>query len=118
MKITGIEYFVVDMPLKNPYTIAYETIDRVSNVFVMINTNSPIFGYGCAAPDLEVTGETADSVLKCLKDIVTPELTGRDPLRLSFLMERLKNDISDSPSALAAVWSSWARIPVGLRSIS
>ena len=103
MKITAIEFFPVNMKLANPYTIAYETIDHTTNIFLYIKTNSPICGYGCAAPDLAVTGETAANVLDCLNNVVAPDLRGSDPLRLSYIMERLKAKLPTNPSALAAV---------------
>lgn len=103
MKITDIEFYPLEMKLKNPYTIAYETIDRTTNVFLKIETNSPLIGYGCAAPDPEVTGETAASVQKCFTDVVSSDLKGRDPLRYLYIIENLKNNLKQHPSALAAV---------------
>jgi L-alanine-DL-glutamate epimerase-like enolase superfamily enzyme len=103
MKITGIEYFPLKLQLVTPYTIAYERIDHVVNVFFKITTDSNIYGYGCAAPDLAITGETFESVEKCLADIVESELKGSDPLRLTHIMDKLKKKIEMHPSVLAAV---------------
>jgi L-alanine-DL-glutamate epimerase-like enolase superfamily enzyme len=103
MKITNIDFVPVEMKLATPYTIAYETIDKTANIFLKIETNSSIFGYGCAAPDLEVTGETTESVKDCFTKILYPELIGRDPLRIAYIMEDLKIKMGNHPSALAAV---------------
>lgn len=62
MKITRISFWTVDMALKTPYTIAYESVEQVSNVFLRVDTDSGITGFGCAAPDLPVTDETAETV--------------------------------------------------------
>ena len=70
MRITRITAWPVEMKLAEPYSIAYETTDCAVNVFVRMETNGPISGYGCAAPDLEVTGESAESVEKALGEIV------------------------------------------------
>ena len=91
------------MRLSEPYTIAYETVDSVTNVFLLIETNSGIVGYGCAAPDKLVTGETSETVLRDLTDIVEPSIKGSDPLRPVMLLERLKPLLKHRPSALAAV---------------
>lgn len=91
------------MRLTEPYTIAYETIEQVTNIFLRLETNGPITGYGCAAPDLEVTGETPKGVLRILEDIVSPAIKGSDPLRLTMLLERLKRQLKAQPSVLAAV---------------
>jgi L-alanine-DL-glutamate epimerase-like enolase superfamily enzyme len=60
-------------------------------------------GYGCAAPDLEVTGETTDGALGVLAEVVTPALVGADPLRTAQLLERLRVPLTQHPSVLAAV---------------
>ncbi len=103
MKITGIGAWPVSMRLAEPYTIAYETIDQVTNVFLRLETNEAIMGYGCAAPDLEVTGETHNSVLRVLQEVVAPAIKGSDPLRLTMLLERLKPQLKGHSSALAAL---------------
>lgn len=103
MRITKIEFIPVEMKLAIPYTIAYETIDKTTNVFLKIETNSSVIGFGCAAPDLEVTGETAQSVKDCFSAVLPSELVGSDPLRISYIMENLKKKMSMYPSALAAV---------------
>ncbi|UCE06828.1 MAG: dipeptide epimerase [bacterium] len=103
MKITNIEAWSVALKLKEPYTIAYDTIDTASNIFLRIDTNQRVVGYGCAAPDEFVTGETPHSVLQAMKDIVYPALKGSDPLRHAMLLERLKTVLGSQPTALAAV---------------
>jgi len=103
MKIRQIEAWPVSMKLAEPYTIAYETIEKTSNIFLCITTDKRIRGFGCAAPDLQITGETPEGVLKSLKDIVSPLIKGSDPLRTSMLLERLTPSLQSQPSALAAV---------------
>jgi len=103
MKITKVEAWQADLKLEEPYTIAYETYDRVINIFLRIETDSGIIGYGCAAPDEHVTCETETSVLAALNDVAIPILTGADPLRFVMLLEQLKKGISHQYAALAAV---------------
>jgi L-alanine-DL-glutamate epimerase-like enolase superfamily enzyme len=103
MKITGIETWSVSMRLTEPYTIAYETVQTTTNVFVRIECNRGIVGYGCAAPDKQVTGETAEGTLRALRDVVEPSIQGTDPLRPTLRIERLKTILQGQPSALAAV---------------
>jgi L-alanine-DL-glutamate epimerase-like enolase superfamily enzyme len=91
------------MQLEEPYAIAYEAIDRVVNVFLLIETSSKTIGYGCAAPDLPVTGETAEGVLEAVGRVVAPTLRGSDPLRPAKTMEKLKESLAGQPSVLAAV---------------
>lgn len=103
MKITNIESWGVKMQLREPYTIAYETITTADNVFLCIETDKGIRGFGCAAPDLQITGETAAAVIKVCDEAVKPVLKGSDSLRIAFLMEKLKKTLPGSPSALAMV---------------
>jgi len=103
MKITGLECWPVTMRLKEPYTIAYEHIEEATNVFIRIDTDGGVRGYGCAAPDEAVTGETPESVLATLAQIAEDVLEGGDPLRYAFLLETLANSVPESPSARAAV---------------
>jgi L-alanine-DL-glutamate epimerase-like enolase superfamily enzyme len=103
MKITKVEAWQADLKLEEPYSIAYETYDRVINIFLRIETDSGIIGYGCAAPDEHVTGETEYTVLAALNDVALPILTGADPLRFVMLLEELKKGISHQYGALAAV---------------
>jgi L-alanine-DL-glutamate epimerase-like enolase superfamily enzyme len=103
MKITAIEAWAVSMPLKEPYTIAYETINSATNIFIRLETNSEITGFGCAAPDLQITGETPETVLKAMSDVIPTTIKGSDPLRSAMLLERIAPLLGSQSSALAAV---------------
>jgi len=101
MKITHIEAWPVAMKLTEPYTIAYETISSTTNVFLRVEASAGIFGYGCAAPDLEVTGETAAGVMDACSNVILPAFKGSDPLRPVMLMERIRPHLKSQPAALA-----------------
>ncbi|MHC4944041.1 MAG: mandelate racemase/muconate lactonizing enzyme family protein [Planctomycetota bacterium] len=103
MKITKIEAWPLEMRLKEPYTIAYETVDTAVNVFLRIETNRDIIGFGCAAPDLEVTGEKPEDVIEAVNSAAAGTILGSDPLRPARLYERLKKVLKDRPAALAGV---------------
>lgn len=103
MKIKRIEAWAVTMPLTEPYTIAYETVTQAVNVLLRMETDTGPVGSGCAAPDLVVTGETPDGVLAAIEATARPLMLGEDPLRWTFLLERLKNALPGQPSVLAAL---------------
>lgn len=103
MRITRVEAWSVHIRLAEPYTISYETIDSAKNVLLRLETNRGILGYGCAAPDEHITGETAESVLRYIEDVVRPSIEGSDPLRPALILERLKPSLQSQPSVLAAV---------------
>jgi L-alanine-DL-glutamate epimerase-like enolase superfamily enzyme len=103
LRITRIEARSIELPLAHPYTIAYETIDSAPNVFLRLETDGGITGYGCAAPDLAVTGETPQSVLTFVQEVAEPALRDEDPLERMRLLHRLGGSLATSPSAMAAV---------------
>jgi len=102
MRIRGVKVWRCDMPLAEPYTIAYETVDMASNIFIVLDTGQ-YRGCGCAAPDEPVTGETPEATLELLSGAVAEQLKGRDPLRPAALLDKLQPLLADRPSACAAV---------------
>jgi L-alanine-DL-glutamate epimerase-like enolase superfamily enzyme len=103
MKITGATAWPVAMPLDEPYTIAYETIASATNVFVRLETDGALVGYGCAAPDFHVTGETPESVLVAIMGTAEPVLKGEDPAQRVALLDRVRPALRVHSSAMAAV---------------
>jgi len=103
MKIKTIEAWPVHMALTQPYTIAYETVESTTNVFLRVETNVGITGFGCAAPDQAITGETADTVLQAVTALVIPSIKGSDPLRMAMILEKLREPLASQPSAMAMV---------------
>jgi L-alanine-DL-glutamate epimerase-like enolase superfamily enzyme len=103
MKITHVEVWPVEMKLAEPYTIAYESVEQTTNLFLKLETNIGITGYGCAAPDESVTGETPNGTLKSLNDVIVPILIGSDPLRRSVILEKIRNELPAQPSVRAVV---------------
>jgi len=103
MKIVAAEVRPHRMRLAVPYTIAYETVEAAVNVFLRVETDGGIEGYGCAAPDLEVTGETEETVLAAFRDRLEPCLKGADPLRAARILYDLRKVRPRNPSAVAMV---------------
>lgn len=103
MKITAVEFWPVEMRLNEPYEIAYETVDVATNVFLRLETDAGIVGYGAAAPDEQVTGESPESVQRTFRDVIEPALQGAEPLRAALLMETLRTELKGHPSAKAAL---------------
>lgn len=102
MRILAAEAWRVDMPLAEPYAIAYESVDRAANIFVRLDAGTQV-GWGCAAPDEPVTGETPGGTLAVLAGDAAAVLRGADPLRPSALLHRLGPVLGGRPAARAAV---------------
>ncbi len=103
MKITNIEYFRLDMPLAEPYTIAYETISQTTNIILKLSTDTGLTGWGCSAPDREVTGETAEDVIQNIENIIIDLLKGESPFQIARFNHQLKQQLKTTSSTLAMV---------------
>lgn len=101
MKITRLEIKVHEMQLSDPYEIFYEYVDKCVNIFIRAETDTGITGYGCAAPDKMVTGESIQSVINDFNSVIEPILKNEDPFRYGYLLEELKHKLTSSPSTLA-----------------
>ena len=103
MKITRIEAWPFTLKLSEPYTIAYETFDCAANILLRVDTSAGISGWGCAAPDPHVTGETTDNVIQVIQETFECRLMNTDPLMPVQRLEELKKSAKKAPAALAMV---------------
>ncbi len=103
MKIKAIEYFRLDMPLAIPYTIAYETVSHTSNIILKLDTGTGLTGWGCAAPDKEVTGETPEEVIRNIENVVISLLKEQSPFQTAKFTDLIKQLLPGASSTLAMV---------------
>ena len=77
MKIRSVFSTLIPLTLHEPYTIAYQTIDTVSNVYLRIEGD---FGFCLSAcgPDEGITLETPESVQEIITSTIAPLLIGED----------------------------------------
>ena len=100
MRIIDWETWRIDFRLREPYTIAYETYDRATNLFVRLETDTGLCGYGCAAPVPEVTRESIEDCKDALERL-SADTIGLDP-RQERVVDLGAASIS-TPAAAAAV---------------
>ena len=67
MNIKSIKTWSENLELTKPYSITYETINSVENVFVELELDNGIKGFGSGSPAEFVTGESIDSCNSILK---------------------------------------------------
>ena len=103
MKIKEIEYFRLDLRLAIPYTIAYETISNATNIILKLVTDTEIIGWGCAAPDVTVTGETPEDVITTIESVIKGVLVGQSPFQIARIMHNIKQLAPKASSAMAMV---------------
>ncbi len=103
MIINKIQIWKENLELTRPYTIAYERIEAVENVFVLIEGDNGITGMGAASPSPEVTGETIEHCQESLEQALNAILIGADLRIFKSLLRELGKTLTCAPAALAAV---------------
>lgn len=102
MRIAAGRAWRVDMPLAEPYEIARGSYERAVNVFLCLECGDGTSGYGCAAPDREVTGETVRGAERSLAQLAE-SLVGKNPLRRARILEQVAEQYPNEPAVLSAV---------------
>jgi L-alanine-DL-glutamate epimerase-like enolase superfamily enzyme len=97
MHITSLEATPLELKLKEPFAIANETVDVGLNVFIKIETDEGITGWGCATPD-SVTSETNETVMKAFNAVIKDLLIGKDPTKIHLLNDLIDEKLKGNPS--------------------
>ena len=102
VKITGAALFPVRIPRLTPLALAYATRTACRAVYVRLDTDARVAGWGEAVPVREVTGERYGDVVHALSRIA-PALVGADPLDTEVHRPLLDRDLATLPSARCAL---------------
>lgn len=102
MKITSIKLWKEDLELTRPYTIAYETISSVENLFVLLETDTGMTGIGAGSPAEDVTGETIEAAEKALMEHLDTIFLDRDIRYFHEMLRHLHSSLAKTPAAMAA----------------
>lgn len=78
MKVKRITPFATALPLRRPMKTGGTEITAVENIFVRIETDDGLIGWGEASAAPRMTGETLASIMAAIR-FLTPALEGRDP---------------------------------------
>ncbi len=114
MKIRSFEAVSVDLPLREGYRIANQTISFARNVLVRAESDAGVVGVGGAAPANDAGGESDESCLAALRGPLRELALGVEvPSDPSPLAERARCVAADRPAARAAfdtaLWDLAAR---------
>ena len=102
MRIISATAKPIELELKEPFSIANETVESAVNVFIKLETDKGITGWGCAVPD-SVTSETEETVLKVFNKIIKNKLIDKDPTLIHLINEEIEDNIRENPSVKAGV---------------
>lgn len=80
MQIVKAEIFVVNLPLINPFTTSFGTIDKRSTVIIKLQSEERLIGWGesAALPDPIYSNETVDTEILILKKYLIPSILNKD----------------------------------------
>ncbi len=101
MKITQINLYRYDIPLKAPIAISLGTIEHARNILVQIQTDEGITGWGEGSPFWMIIGETQASGLAAAEDMARL-LLRRDPLDIEGCMMTLSRYLPGHPTTRSA----------------
>ncbi|MFX1498817.1 MAG: mandelate racemase/muconate lactonizing enzyme family protein [Promethearchaeota archaeon] len=85
LKIESIDIYKINIPMKFPFKIALGTSYEANNVWVRINSNKDIYGWGEGCSSLTVTGTTQSNSFDA-GILIAKNLKGKDPLALNSRM--------------------------------
>lgn len=77
MKITAVELFEENIPLKQPFITAKRRIDVIKDYVLRLSTDEGVYGYGACAPTPVITGDTVGSIKCAIDDFLAPLLIGQ-----------------------------------------
>lgn len=78
MKIKRIKAYRRDVPLTNPYTIAFQTTTEAPLIFLEIELADGTIGYGSSTASEHVFGETIEQSIQNLQSDTVQQWLGRD----------------------------------------
>jgi L-alanine-DL-glutamate epimerase-like enolase superfamily enzyme len=101
MKITCIDLFQADIPLKDPFKIAVMEFRSAASVFVRISTDEGIVGWGEASPFWKLCGETQAIALAAGQDLARI-IKGKNPLEIEDRMSEIDGFLKNNSQIRAA----------------
>jgi len=102
MRITAVEISPLDLNLQTALTVAYGSYPVLNYALLKIYTDDGLLGLGEASPDPEVTGETQQTVIAALEELVGI-LVGADPFDIENILHTCWLKIPAFPAAMAAI---------------
>jgi L-alanine-DL-glutamate epimerase-like enolase superfamily enzyme len=102
--ITSYSVERVPLELRESYTIAYQTVSSVENIFFTVHLSDGYMARGVSAPEPEVTGETIESTESLLNTIIRDTLVAcKTPADFIKQFPALREQYQQYPAMLASL---------------
>lgn len=106
MKITGIKFAKLCIPLITPFKTSMRSVDHVQDIVVMVTTSSGNIGYGSATSTPVITGDTHASLIAAIDTLIKPKLLGMEIENLNGIVQIIQSSMVGNYSAKAAIESA------------
>lgn len=103
MKIISVSVMAIQLPLRRPFIVAYETYETMPTIIVKVQTDTGLVGYGEATPDQHVTGETWESTYAVLTKVLGPLMLDEHPFNIERIHARMNDALYRCPAAKAGI---------------
>lgn len=103
MKIVKIQIGKVKIPLKKPFITALRRVDFAEDIIIKIITDTGNTGYGNAPPTAVITGDSQDSIISAVQNVIAPQLIGLDICETEEIFRRIDKSMLHNSSAKACV---------------
>jgi len=101
--VSEVRAYRLEIPLATAYDVAYASFGAVENAVIRLETECGLTGWGCAAPDSHVTGETVEDSLGALREALAPALLRSGKSTVEDLLHAVAEAAPEEPAARAAV---------------
>lgn len=103
MKIVDVKIGKIKIPLKRPFKTALRTVYFAEDIVIKLITQAGLVGFGSAAPTLAITGDSQESIIHTLKNILIPKILGQEISNIECMMAKIHGAFLHNTSALAAI---------------
>jgi L-alanine-DL-glutamate epimerase-like enolase superfamily enzyme len=103
LSVSALRVYRLEIPLETAYEVAYGRFAAAENLVVRLETDGGLVGWGCAAPDRQVTGETVEGNLEALRDELAPALRRAGEATVEVLLRAVAGAAPRDPAARAAL---------------
>src|SRR5699024_6433485 len=103
MKNKQIEIYHIDMPLKEPFIIAYTSFETMPEIFVKVITDTGDVVYCESVTDEHVIVDFVYTVFTVLKHHLIPAILHKDPRNIQEIHNKMNHTLVQNGAAKAAL---------------
>ncbi len=101
MKITKIEIYKLNVPLKEPFIISLGVIKTANSIVLKIHTDQGVYGTGEGNPYMFIVGETQDADFEYAK-MLSKLILGKNPLEIETRLAEIDRILKFNPTVKSA----------------